>query len=79
MYTYLSLENNYIILFLCIFSAQLPDWISAPVTVFKMNIPFIKIVDDFSEKLHNKLEKPWGILTQVGAIFILYVVLFLVF
>lgn len=77
LYSYLSLENNYILLLLCIFSAQLPDWISSPVTVFKMNIPLIKQLDDFSDRLHNKLDKPWGIVTQIAALAMLYIVLFI--
>lgn len=76
VYSYLSLENNYLLLLLCIFSAQLPDWISAPYTVFKMNIPVIKKLDDFSDRLHHKLDKPWGIFTQIGALLALYILLF---
>lgn len=79
LYSYLSLENNYFLLLLCIFSAQLPDWISAPVTVFKMNISVIKRLDNFSDQFHNKLDKPWGIVTQVGVLILLYIVLFIVF
>lgn len=78
-YTYLSNENNYLIMVLAIFFAQLPDWLSAPYTVFKMNIPMIKKLDDFSDHLHNKLERPWGIVTQGAAIGILYIILFVVF
>ncbi len=79
VYTYLAKDNNYILMLLAIFFAQLPDWLSAPYTVFKMNIPIIKKLDDFSDKLHNKLEKPWGIVTQVVTLGIVYIVLFVIF
>ena len=79
VYTYLSKDSNYILMLLAIFFAQLPDWLSAPYTVFKMNISIIKKLDDFSDKLHNKLEKPWGIVTQVVTLGIVYIVLFVIF
>lgn len=79
VYRVLSLENNYILLVLCIFFAQLPDWIAAPYTIFKIENPVLKKIDDFSEVLHNKLEKPWGIITQAVAVIVLYAVLFKIF
>lgn len=76
VYKYLSLGNNYILLLLCIFFAQLPDWVTAPYTVFKLEIPLIKRIDGVFDKFHNKMDKPWGIITQVAVILILYIVLF---
>lgn len=79
IFTYLLKEDNYLIMFLAIFSAQLPDWLSAPHFFLHMKVPF---ADDFykiGSKLNNKLDKPWGIVTQVALVVLLYVFLYKVF
>lgn len=79
VFSIISNSQNYTLLYLSVFAAQFPDWFSAPYFVLHINFSPFKWMDDFQLKLHNKLDKPWGIVTQVTAIIALYFVLFKVF
>lgn len=60
-------------IFLCAFSAQLPDWLEIPYTVFHWNIPFSKADYQFQKWLHDiffdsRLSAPWGVFTQLATV-----------
>lgn len=79
IFTYLLGNNNYTLMFLAIFAAQLPDWLSAPYFFLHTKIPLTTFFYKFGSKLNNKLDKPWGIVTQVVLVVLLYVFLYKIF
>lgn len=52
-------------LFAMIISAQLPDWLEAPSAWFNIKIPPFSWLDWLGHKLQNRLQLPWGLVTQV--------------
>ncbi len=58
--------------FLIVICSQLFDWLMAPYYFFGVDFPF-KYVYKFQKLFDNKLDKPWGIITQ--AIFVILVIL----
>ncbi len=77
-YSLLLKQNNFGLLIISILAAQAPDWLSAPAFMFNIHIPILEQIYQIQRKLNVKLDKPWGIVTQVVAIVILYWVLFVV-
>ncbi|MCL4353999.1 hypothetical protein M1349_00820 [Patescibacteria group bacterium] len=65
-------STNLSYVFLIIISSQLLDWLMAPYYFFGVNFPFIYVYK-FQKLFDNKLDKPWGIITQ--AVFLVLVVL----
>lgn len=79
VFRYLLGNTNYTLMFLAIFAAQLPDWLSAPYLFMHIKVPFTTAFYKFGSRLNNKLDKPWGIVTQVALVVLLYVFLYKVF
>lgn len=79
LYTLLSSTGNYIYLFACILASQAPDWLSAPFIFFRSKIRIFKVIFKIQEEFHNKLDKPWGIITQIVFLVVLYVLLYVIF
>lgn len=71
--------QNIIHLVLCIIFSQLPDWITAPYFILGIKIPFSVRVGKIQSKLNRSLDLPWGIVTQIAAVIILYLIFFKVF
>jgi len=71
-------QTNLNYAFFIIVVSQLPDWITAPYVFFKIKIqPFVGI-HKLQKAFNTRLDKPWGIITQV-LLLILVVVLAKVF
>lgn len=79
LFTAVTRNGNYVLLYACIFASQAPDWLSAPFVFFRFKTQPFKFVSDIQEKLHTKLDKPWGIVTQVAFIIVLYILLYVIF
>lgn len=71
-------QTNLIYAFFIIIISQLPDWITSPYLFFKIKIwPFVEMYK-FQRAFNVRLDKPWGIITQV-AVLVLIVILAIVF
>lgn len=69
-------QTNYVYLYICVFFAQLPDWVMAPSLIFNSKFSLFTAARSFGSKTNTKLDKPWGIITQIAAVIIVYVLLF---
>lgn len=81
LYYYIG-GQEYGILLLGIFLSQLPDWLTAPYFILHMKSPLVswsKQMYHFQHKINSRLDKPWGIVTQIGTIILLYILLFIIF
>lgn len=56
--------------FIIIIAAQLPDWAMAPYLIGIKKQPFIWFYK-FQSRFNTRLDKPWGIITQIVAISLL--------
>lgn len=82
LYTYILGQSDYPLLYLGVFVSQLPDWLMAPYFILNMKHPFMgwsKQMYRLQHKMNVRLDKPWGIVTQVATVVILYILLFRVF
>ncbi|OGH16173.1 MAG: hypothetical protein A3C30_02720 [Candidatus Levybacteria bacterium RIFCSPHIGHO2_02_FULL_40_18] len=70
---------NYPFVFLCIIAAQAPDWLTAPSWMFGKDFPGSSFMYEIQHRLNVKLDKPWGIITQILALIWLYLILFVIF
>lgn len=52
-------------LFFMVIAAQSPDWLETPSTMFGMKIPPFSWMDWLGHKLQNRMQLPWGLVTQV--------------
>lgn len=69
-------QDNYVLLFATIISAQALDWISVPFVIFKIKIKPIDYIIKIQEIINMRLDKPWGIVTQIITIVFLYLLLY---
>jgi quinol-cytochrome oxidoreductase complex cytochrome b subunit len=70
----LFLQTNLIYAFFIIVVSQLPDWITAPYLFFKIKTwPFMWMYK-FQREFNNRLDKPWGIITQVAVLLLLLII-----
>lgn len=58
-------NTNFIYAFWMIFAAQFLDYLPTPYYMFHVKNKLFKFFFDFSDKINSRLDKPWGILTQV--------------
>lgn len=79
LYTIILQQYNYLLLFATIVSSQLLDWMSAPYFLFHIKDPVSRFTSKIQTSINSRLDKPWGIVTQIATVVILYVVLFRVF
>lgn len=54
-----------IYMFVMVIAAQLPDWISAPAGMFKLQIPPFSWMYTISHNLQSRMQLPWGLVTQI--------------
>lgn len=64
-----------LILLASVFSAQLPDWLSAPYFFFKINFSPSRLVREFQAKYHHKADLPFGLLIQIALILLTFLLL----
>ena len=57
--------NQPIYLFSMIISAQLPDWLEAPSSMFGFQVPPFSWMDWVGHKTQTRMQLPWGLVTQV--------------
>lgn len=67
-------QTNLVYAFILIICAQLFDWLWAPEVFFNTKLPFLKWAIDFSEYFNTKLDKPWGIINQIGILALLVII-----
>jgi CBS domain containing-hemolysin-like protein len=51
-----------------VFSAQFFDWFAAPYYMFNMRFPPFSWTFNFQKATNKRLDKPWGIVTQIFAV-----------
>lgn len=71
-------QTSLTLIFASIIVAQSPDWLMAPWVMFGKAFPFSKLMYQIQHRLNNKLDKPWGIVTQVTALILLFSILFVI-
>jgi hypothetical protein len=54
--------------FLLIIMSQLFDWLTMPYYFFGVERPFFKSIYKFQKLFDKKLNKPWGVVTQVATV-----------
>ena len=60
--------------FFIVVVSQLPDWITAPYLFFKIKIWPFREMYEFQRGFNVRLDKPWGIITQVLILIILLII-----
>ena len=55
-------------LFVMIIAAQLPDWLETPSSKFGLKIPPFSWVEWLGHKLQNRMQLPWGLVTQLAVV-----------
>lgn len=54
-----------------IITAQLLDWATMPYYFFNFKIPPFTWAYNFQKHFDNRLDKPWGIINQIGILLLL--------
>lgn len=52
-------------LYSMVIAAQLPDWLKTPSWMFGLKVPPFSWLDWLGHKIQNRLQLPWGLVTQV--------------
>jgi hypothetical protein len=65
---YLFPTTNLFYVFFMILVAQSLDWLTAPYYILNIKVPPFSWFYQFSSKYNTRLDKPWGIINQVGVI-----------
>lgn len=68
-----------VLVFAAIIAAQGPDWLTAPSWMFGKGFPLSDFMYQIQHRLNTKLDKPWGIVSQILALSLLYLILFVLF
>lgn len=71
---FLAPETSLVYGFIVVIAAQFFDWISAPYVFLRMRGPFFYKLASIQKHFDNRLNKPWGIIGQVGVIVLLVVI-----
>lgn len=61
-------QTNLKYAFLLIIVSQSLDWLMAPYYFFDIKIPPFQWIYKFQKKIDNRMDKPWGIISQVAVI-----------
>lgn len=75
-------QGDYVVLYSAVFLSQLPDWVTAPYLILNWKSPLVfwsKQMYRLQHAMNRRLDKPWGIVTQVVTVILLYIVLFRIF
>jgi len=65
--------TNLIYLYIVVIAAQLLDWLSVPYVFFNWKFPPFTWPYRFQISFDNRLDKPWGIITQVAVLLFLII------
>lgn len=79
LYHWVLGQSNYLLLYVGVFIAQLPDWMMAPYAILGwrgQSVGWSKWMYQLQSRMNSKLDKPWGIVTQIVTVVGLYFVLF---
>lgn len=71
--TALAPQVNLLYAYLIVFCAQWFDWVAIPLYVW-FNKGIFKKITEFSEFTNITLDKPWGIITQIAFVAVLYLI-----
>lgn len=63
-------NTNLFYALLVIIAAQGLDWLMAPYYFFKVHFPLSQWAYEFQKRIEHRLDKPWGIITQIATIII---------
>ena len=63
---------------LIIIMAQLFDWLMMPYYFFGIEKPFFKTIYKFQKLFDHKLDKPWGIITQITTVLVVIIIALLI-
>lgn len=74
-YVYVLGKQDLFLLYGAVLSAQFLDYISFSSLLFHVKSRLFSWTEEFQGKINTTLDKPWGIVTQVGFVIVLYVVL----
>lgn len=58
-----------------VFSAQLPDWLSAPYFFFDLDLFPSRQIREIQVKYHHKIGLPFGLLIQLAVVILIFVLL----
>ncbi len=73
--TFLFPQTDLLYAYTIVFAAQFFDWASAPYVFFKIkNPPTFEWFYRFQKKFDDRLDKPWGIIGQVGILVLLVLI-----
>ncbi len=67
-------EVNFIYGVTMAFTAQLLDWLTIPYLYLKITSAPFKWVYQFQDLINTRLDKPWGIATQISVVLLLIVI-----
>lgn len=82
LYHWILGQSNYVLLYSGVFIAQLPDWVMAPYAILGWRgsqVGWSKWMYKLQSKMNVRLDKPWGVVTQVVSVVGLYILLFKIF
>lgn len=65
-------QTNLVYALAIIFVSQLFDWLTAPYYFFHIGGPF-KLIYKFQKLFDHKLDKPWGVITQVAVLLVVII------
>lgn len=66
-------DTNLVYLYIIVFAAQFFDWASVPYVFFNWKFPPFNWPYNFQISFDNRLDKPWGIITQAAALLFLII------
>lgn len=64
---------NPIYMFVMVITAQLPDWLTAPASMFNFKVPPFSWMYTISHNTQTRMQLPWGLVTQVVTVGLLVV------
>ncbi len=68
---------NPVYLFSMMFVAQLPDWLEAPFHIFNWKFFPFSAIKRFQSTHHQKLDLPWGLVTQIAVVLLIILLAFI--
>jgi hypothetical protein len=66
--------TNMLYAFLMIIVSQSLDWLMMPYYFFGIEKPFFKSIYKFQKLFDNKLDRPWGIITQFATVLVIIII-----
>lgn len=79
LYNQILGQSNFLYLYLAVFAAQLPDWVSSIYFIFKIKFPLFVWVHNLQIKFNHSLNSVVGVLTQIASVIVIYILLYKIF